>query len=137
MTDPLYADPSALAEAGRALWDDVVADNPDLDPMQRVQLLEACRMKDRLDRLDAILRGDAGEWMTVDVPDSGTEMTLNVDRALASATSTLNICKQVIAALRLPDRNGRPGRRARTPSGVYDKGGTVSALDRARSRRPS
>jgi hypothetical protein len=50
-----------LRAGGRALWDSIVADN-ELDAAQMVQLLEACRAKDRLDKLDEILSGDADTW---------------------------------------------------------------------------
>ena len=42
--------PVGLAAGGRALWRDITANHPDLDPQQLVQLTEACRAKDRLDK---------------------------------------------------------------------------------------
>ncbi|MGP0580441.1 hypothetical protein ACTP13_26320, partial [Paenibacillus peoriae] len=48
--------PVSMADGGRALWSGV-ADAFELTPEQLVQLEEACRAKDRLDSLDAAIRG--------------------------------------------------------------------------------
>lgn len=109
--------PAGLSVGGVALWH-AVSGAHDLDATQEVQLLEACRAKDRLDRLDEVLQRD------VTAP------------ALAQANATANLMKQLLAALRLPDvKTGvRPqyrGSRVQLPSVA---GGKVSSLDRARSR---
>ena len=48
--------PVGLAAGGRKLWIDVSGEHT-LDIVQEVTLLEACRSKDRLDKLDQLLRG--------------------------------------------------------------------------------
>src|SRR5688572_15344264 len=55
-----------LGRAGAALW---LAMNAGalLGPMQRVLLLEACRLTDRLDKLDAVLAGEIHTWLTLEL----------------------------------------------------------------------
>ena len=133
--------PAGLAAGGRALWR-AITDGHDLDAAQRVQLTEACRAKDRLDKLDEMLRGDVDTWsrLVVDVNSDGQIYELRVTQALDKANATANLMKQLIAALRLPDEatGKRPQRRG--PRGAQKPtvpGGrsAVSSLDRARESR--
>lgn len=124
---------SALGPGGRALWDDIVKENPGLQSQQKAQLLEACRMKDRLDKLDEIIRGDARVWTEL-VDDHGdVAVTFEVDRALTLANATADKMKQLLAAARLLDTAGKPPLARRAPAGVYQKG-NVSSIERARER---
>lgn len=141
MPDPKM--PSGLGPGGRALWKGVT-DSHELDPVQIVQLTEACRMKDRCDKLDDVLRGDADTWMqlVVDVRSDGQVYELRITNALGKANETANTMKQLIAALRLPDpaSGQRPQKRgprgAQKPSqpGGAQTPGTVSSMERARQR---
>ena len=140
MTNPRM--PAGLGTGGKALWKAIVADHV-LDGLQVVQLTEACRMKDRCDKLDAVLRGDADTWMklTVDIQSDGDIYELRITNALSKANETANSMKQLLAALRLPDSDGkrpqqRPPRGAQKPSqpGGAPSGGKVSSIDRARER---
>lgn len=131
--------PTGLGAGGRALWKSITDDHDDLDAAQLVQLTEACRAKDRLDRLDDLLRGDVDTWAEVYVNSDGAPVSLRIDSALQRANDTANLLKQLLAALRLPDASGkRPQRRG--PRGVQAPsvpGGKVSSLDRARAKRSS
>lgn len=130
--------PAGLSDGGRALWREITADH-DLDAVQAAQLTEACRAKDRLDRLDEILRGDVDVWASITEGRDG-EMELKVDAALAQANTTANLMKQLLAALRLPDvETGkkpqyRGARGAQRPS-VAGGSSKVSSLDRARAAK--
>ena len=136
--------PPGLSAGGRALWRAVTTDHPDLDALQVVQLTEACRAKDRLDKLDLILRGDVETWATLTHRLLTSDYELKVDKALADANATANLMKQLLAAMRLPDSSGvRPQQRggARGSYGAQVPGGKgpekVSSLDRARARKSS
>jgi hypothetical protein len=119
-------------------------DKHELDAAQLVQLTEACRAKDRLDKLDALLRGEIDVWVAL-VHDLRTQdYMLKIDAALTQANATANLMKQLLAALRLPDEmsgkrpqyRGPRGAQAPTvPSGRAAASGTVTALDRARAAR--
>ena len=132
--------PEGLRDGGAALWDSI-ADAHELDAMQVVQLTEACRMKDRLDQLDRLLRGDVSAWAEI-VDRDGSPSALVINGALDKANTTANTMKQLLAALRLPDAAGsRPQQRggARGAYGAQTPGGKestkVSSLDRARARK--
>lgn len=136
--------PKGLGPGGRALWRAIAAVH-DLDGMQRVQLTEACRMKDRCDKLDEVLRGDADTWMklVVDLQSDGDIYELRITNALSKANETANSMKQLLAALRLPDaetgkrpqqRPPRGAQKPTTPGGAPTESGKVSSIERARKR---
>ena len=135
--------PDGLGEGGRALWC-AVADDYVLDIMQRVQLEEACRAKDRLDEFDSIIHGKGViELMHFRIPhafQTGDDVTVEVkfDNVISQANATANLMKQLLAAMRLPDAatgkkpQYRGARGAQKPS---MPGGNVSSLDRARAAK--
>lgn len=137
--------PTGLSAGGRALWKAVVEAH-ELDALQRVTLEEACRAKDRLDKLDQLLRGDVDTWTSLlEVPEfDGTVFELRVTQELSKANETANLMKQLLAALRLPDEAGkRPqqrggGRGAYAATAASAAGGPVrrvSSLERARAAK--
>lgn len=132
--------PAGLGLGGSALWVAITGD-AELDAPQLVQLTEACRAKDRLDKLDELLRGDVDTWtrLVVDIQSDGQVYELRMTQALTQANATANLMKQLLAALRLPDESGkrpqfRGARGAQKPS---VPGGKVSSLDRARAAKSS
>ncbi len=84
--------PDGLHEGGQALWSAVTAENVALDAGQLVSLEGACRMRDRADAL-------AGS--AVDLEPS----------ALRHERESLTSMVRFLAAMRLPDADGRPMRR--------------------------
>ena len=122
---------------GQRLWDAITAAH-ELDAQQEVQLTEACRMKDRLDKLDELLRGDVGAWATIEDFD-GRPSELVISSALDKANTTANVMKQLLAAMRLPDSTGKRPQQRGGARGSYGAqtpgGGTVSSIDRARQRK--
>lgn len=129
--------PAGLAAGGRNLWKSVT-DAHELDAVQQVTLLEACRSKDRLDKLDEVLRGDVEVWARI-VDDREGSTELKIDQALSQANSTANLLKQLLAALRLPDESGKKPQQRGGARGAYSAtgktGGKVSSLDRARAAK--
>jgi len=75
--------PKGLRSGGTLLWRQVNRDHS-LDAVQQVQLLEACRAKDRLDQLDLILQGEVDSWARVVLGDD-RELELRIDDALGKA----------------------------------------------------
>lgn len=134
--------PAGLEARGLRLWREVLA-GYDLvgKPAELVMLEEACRIADRLEKLDELLRGEERVWARILVPQDETrgDLTLVVDGALSEARQQANILKQLIAALRLPDEaSGKRPQQRGGARGVYQSGGAgagrVTALDRARAR---
>ncbi len=122
-----------LAAGGRALWDRITEAH-ELDAAQLVQLEEACRAKDRLDRLDRVLSGEVDTWVRITRWAQGDGFDVVVDDALGKANATANLMKQLLAALRLPDdATGKrpPYRGHKGPPGPYVPGG--KSRDRIRA----
>ncbi len=103
--------PAGLGAGGRTLWHGI-ADAHDLDVAQLVTLHEACRAKDRLDRLDVMVRAGSSSWGHV----GPVTLTLDPERLV---NSTADLMKQLLASLRLPDRDGRRPQRRGTSRGAY------------------
>jgi uncharacterized protein YbjT (DUF2867 family) len=129
------------------LWKAIV-DAHELDACQRVTLEEACRAKDRLDKLDQLLRADVDTWaeLVVDANSDGQVFELRVTQALSKANETANLMKQLLAALRLPDEAGKRPQQRGGGRGAYAPGPTggkptaggarkVSSLERARAAK--
>ncbi len=126
------AAPPGLGTGGKRLWADIVADHT-LDAAQKVQLTEACRAKDRLDKLDALLRGDVDTWVRLTHRTQTEDYALVVDDALAKANVTANLLKQLLAALRLPDELSGKRPQVRAARGAYKPRGKASARDRLKA----
>lgn len=130
-------EPVGLSEGGSALWREITEAN-ELDAVQLVQLTEACRAKDRLDKLDLLLRGDIDTWSVLVHKTLTEDYELKIDKALTDANATANLMKQLLAALRLPDEATGKKPQYRGPRGAQKPtvpGGKVSSLDRARAAK--
>lgn len=130
--------PTGLKARGRKLWSDILS-GYDLaeKPAELVMLEEACRIADRLEVLDEILRGDAEVWARLIHRVNTDDYELKIDSALSEARQQANQLKQLIAALRLPDEQSgkRPQQRGGARGAYQSSGsGSVSSLDRARER---
>jgi hypothetical protein len=96
---------------GQALWDDYIELLP--GRLHRELLVEACRMADRLDRMNLLMAGDAKALATLQMADiweqlsgqSGTdgldvEITLNITSVAAEARQSAGTLKSMITELR-------------------------------------
>lgn len=126
--------PEGLGDGGLRLWTDISEAN-ELDAVQLVQLEEACRAKDRLDKLDLLLRGDVDTWAYVMHNVRTEDYELKIDAALSQANTTANLLKQLLAALRLADPKTGKRPQVRAARGAYSPTSKVSSLDRARARK--
>ncbi len=82
---------------GARLWR--VMASSGLGPVHRLLLEEACRIADRLDRLDAIIEGRE-DWLRIDVSDSGSEIRVSVDALLAETRQQETALRGIVAELR-------------------------------------
>lgn len=130
---------TAYAEGGRGakLWLDLSGDV--LPPGQRVLLEEACRIADRLDKLDRMLAGDATDWIGLVEKRRGDPEVLEVtiDRPLAEARQQQLALKQLLAEMRAMSAVQPPlppaGAGAEEVGGDDDLGGFTPA----RSTKPA
>lgn len=104
--------PRYLRVRGRRLWAELTVDNP--GPAEVVLIEEACRLADRLDKLDAILGGRDKAWITLASSDDGAVAEVVVDKALSEARQQQIALKQLLAELRASRAASAP----RTPSKV-------------------
>jgi hypothetical protein len=116
--------PAGLAARGKALWTDVLAER-ELDAAGRILLAEACRMADRLEQLDRLLRGDVTTWAVIadDYTQGKTRTTtLVLDDALAEARQQAATLRQLVTTLKLG-------------TAVERSDGKASALDQLAGKR--
>lgn len=129
--------PSGLGSRGRRLWREMW-ELTTFNPAERVLLEEACRIADRLEKLDDLLTGTAVDWIRlVESKGNPDRQEIVIDNALSESRQQANQLKQLVAALRLPDEKtgARPQQRggargAYAPAGK--KPATVTALEKLR-----
>ncbi|MEV0726016.1 hypothetical protein AB0I37_24960 [Micromonospora purpureochromogenes] len=120
VTPPVTAVTRDAESRGARIWRE--EGGAALTGARRALLEEACRLADRLDRLDAILAGDRGEWMRFQVSEDGADVTVTLDKALAEARQQAVALKQLVGELR--------------QGGAVDKPATGgSVLDQLAARR--
>lgn len=72
----------------------------DADPASLSALIvEAGRMKDRLDKLDELLSGSANFWLEVVEEHSGERLIVVVDKALAESRQLATVFRQTLAEI--------------------------------------
>lgn len=94
--DELYQ--LGLGERGRRLWR-ALRDATAADPAARTLLEETCRLADRLERLDEMLRGDPHTWAEVTLPTTGDVLVLRIDAALSEARLHTTALRGLVARL--------------------------------------
>lgn len=89
--------PSGLGERGQQLWDAVTASwTP--PPLHAVNLMEACRIADRLEKLDRHLKGE--NWLRFwSRNDDGTRIEVIVDKLLSEAREQATALRMITADL--------------------------------------
>ncbi|WJJ10808.1 hypothetical protein P9990_19845 [Prescottella equi] len=94
------ADLDSLGIAGRRLYDSL---HDDGDPYSlTAMIVEAARIKDRLDQFDRVLSGDAGAWLTLlDARGDDDVLEIRVDNALQESRQQANTLRQLLGAIRL------------------------------------
>lgn len=118
--------PDGLGDAGRALW---VGMSPAGWPADQLALLlQASRLVDRLDQLDALNRGDASTWARIVDRDFGG-LELAIDRALSEERQQALALKQVLGEIRAA-RGAAPGKPVLRPNGAPE-----NVLDELGARR--
>lgn len=113
--------PADLRERGQRLWAEMSGLR--LGPTHVLLLERACRLADRLARLDELLEG--GEWLSIAIDRASTDTTLEatvtVDRALGETRQHEVALKLLVAELR---HAGRPatGTAGTPPTGTPTRG---------------
>lgn len=134
-----------LGKRGRLLWTELAEGDAELRPGERVLVEEACRLADRLDVLDRLLRGDDDAWVRLhSVNEDGSIVKVVLNNALAEARQQQIALKQLLAELRQSRAGGTlpqtPGARPPAPKeGAGDDrtgaSGVVSLAARLAAKR--
>lgn len=129
--------PNGLGTAGARLWIELHK-GAEFSAAESVTVEEMCRIKDRLDKLNAALTGESDSFLRFREREDEPEIVLVVDNALSESRQQANIFKQLYASLRIPDAAGvKP--QARGPRGAYSPtaraASPVSSLERARAAK--
>lgn len=104
---------------GRKLYDGL--ENPQDPEDVHALVVEACRVKDRLDRLNRMATRDDNEWGRVlPVKDSETEFVLEIGNVLREQRQTEIVFKQLLAEI--------SRRRAAYDDDDFDEAGGLSDL---------
>ena len=108
--------PAGLGPRGSQLWEEMAGLK--LGPTHVLTLERLCRMADRLDRLDELLKG--GDWLDLAIQRTSTDTTLEVrvtvDRAVGEVRQHEVAMKLLVAELR------HAGRPVAPPTGVSPPG---------------
>lgn len=94
----------------RAEWFRVAAlrAKPEMSPGDLLLLEEACRLVDRSDRFDALIRGDINEWVCLEWPFEDQPARLVISSVVSEARQTVAELRQVVVRLNLPAGEERP-----------------------------
>lgn len=95
---PAVTPPAGLGARGRRLWRDLAT--PTTPPAQRVLMEEACRIADRLERLDMILRGESDTWLRLSLDEDLNQAVVIIDKAMSEARQQAVVLKQIVAEIR-------------------------------------
>lgn len=123
--------PARLGARGRRLWEQMT-DGVQLSPAERVLVEEACRIADRLERLDSVLAGESDRWMEFKQDlEGGGPVVVYIDRILSEARQQAVSLKQIVGELRQlraaastgPVQSAQPSRPAVPASAADGVGG--------------
>lgn len=95
--DPIDDSADEFGPGGRAIFDSLARDN---DPAEITALIvEAARMKDRLDKFDMLLSGDVDAWCRLIPSDDGPVYELRVSGAMTQSRQTATVFRQTLAEI--------------------------------------
>ena len=112
-TDPPEAKPTRpahLGAPGRALWGELMGAF-DFDAQDLIVVVEACRVKDRLDQLDAVIRAEGVTTVSPQGPRAHPALTESRQQQI--------VLTRLVASLRLPDDDEHRAQRRGGGRGAY------------------
>jgi hypothetical protein len=125
---------------GAALWRAMVDALP--GPLHQDLLIEACRLADRCDRLDALLRGERASWAVLQLGDisestGALEITVVVSSIVIEARNSATALKALVAELRQAMREAGADTGDTPTDAIDDLLGEIAADDELAKRRRS
>lgn len=90
---------STYGPRGRRLWT-ALHKGVARDAATDVLIEEACRIADRLDQLDRLLRGDVDEWIRIELPSlDSVELVMKINPLLSEARQQAATLQRLVANL--------------------------------------
>lgn len=96
----------ALGRTGKQLLEDLSLDGDSFGI--GVLILEACRIADRLEKLDSLLSGDENTWLTLENGRDGV-LEVRVDGALQESRQQTTVLRQLLAEIARQRGSAHPG----------------------------
>ena len=97
-----------LGVAGRRLYDALHSETDSYSVT--AMLIEACRVKDRLDKLDLLLRGDIETWVALTHDLRTEDYELKINSAAAESRQQATVLRQLLSEVaRQKDPTPDPG----------------------------
>jgi hypothetical protein len=103
---PLVVSALTLGARGRRLMSSMRKDY-EFDPVQTELLVEACRIVDQLDELDAMIRGDKDSWRFVNMPRNGGTLVLEIGQVVDKQRQLQLALKQITTTLTVAGEGSR------------------------------
>lgn len=89
--------PTDFAPGGQALYDALYS--PDDEQSTVALIVEACRAKDRLDKLNRLTSGDEDAWCRVFAGDFEGELVLKLDTAVSEQRQLATVFRQLLSEI--------------------------------------
>jgi hypothetical protein len=120
--------PEPQSSRGRALWDEMADKLP--GALHRDLLTEACRLADRLDRMDGLLRGDRAAWAVLRIgerfnDDDLYEVTVIISSVVQEARQHAMALRSIVSELRMAMREAA---RTAKPAAEDEPGDAIDGL---------
>ena len=126
--------PVGLKARGSRLWKEMTAPPAVWTPDRLTLIEELCRLVDRTEFLDKLLRGDETLWLRLRENSAG-EISVTVDAAMVESRLTATAMKQIVAELRQARAEQKAVASPVTEGG--DISNVTSLADRAKRRANS
>lgn len=100
---------STYGPRGRRLWT-ALHKGVVRDAATDLLIEEACRIADRLDQLDRLLRGDVDEWIRVELPSlDSVDLVMKVNPLLSEARQQAATLQRLLASLQTKPEPAKQG----------------------------
>lgn len=95
---------AGLGKRGKALYKELHADGKEYPALTEVLVVEACRIADRLDRLNQISSGETQDWVHFKERDGENVVIVYVDSLLGELRHQATTLKQLVAEITKTDK---------------------------------
>lgn len=128
--------PAGLTTAGRALWAELAETYAPLTRSDRPLIDNVCRISDRLDALDRVIRGVGPEWVILKT-GAGGDLVIVVNGALAESRAQALALRALLSELRQSRPAAKPAASTPQSTGAEAPSAVTSITARIAAKRGS